>query len=190
MPKYIDIHALASEALSLVEEREKTAFVSEPEEELRTEIGRALKQAASYIRDHSDMEVTASDLDALKGQVAKVAALSPIPAPNPSAAGDRFRKLAERVRENGDVAAESRLIKAAQMINAAVAFEHLNKRANLMGGGLNPMASLGKGLNQMSGAAVGAATARSGQRMAGARMGAAQGPVGAQATNQLMRGGA
>lgn len=137
MGTYVDIGALASEALHLVEEQEKTASYEEPVEELKTEIGRALKQAATYIRDCTETEVGVADLELLKNAKVntKVAALSPLPATDPSEAGNRFRKLASRVRERGSEQAETRIIKAAQMLNAAVALKHLNRLAAPLGKG-------------------------------------------------------
>lgn len=131
MGRFVDIEALASEALALVETQEKTASIDEPEDVLKTDIGKALKQAAEYIRSHGDMEVTAADLEVLQGSAptTKVASLSPLPVKNPSEAGDHFRKMASRVREAGDTAAEGRIVKAAQMLNAAVALKHLTPAA-------------------------------------------------------------
>jgi len=127
MSSVIDIEALAAEAVSLVEEQEKTAapIVDEPEE-LSTDIGKALKQAAELIRGYSGREVTNDDLAAYTGAPQKTASTREILSPeNPSELGDQFRKLAAQVRETGDKIAEDRLIKAAHTLNAAVALKHL-----------------------------------------------------------------
>lgn len=61
MSKYLDINALTDEVLASVEteEIEKTAST---EEEVKTEIGKAIKEAAANIREHSDTEITNEDI--------------------------------------------------------------------------------------------------------------------------------
>lgn len=61
MSKYLDINALTDEVLASVEteEIEKTAST---EEEVKTEIGKAIKEAAANIREHSDTEITNEDV--------------------------------------------------------------------------------------------------------------------------------
>ena len=126
MARTIDIDALANEALALVEQEQvKTASESSPESELRTDVGRALKEAADLIRGHKS-EITNADL-----HIAKTGGVAPAPTKQASsnlpasALGARFRKMATDVRASSADLEESKAVKVAQLITAAVGLQHL-----------------------------------------------------------------
>lgn len=86
MSNYLDISALAEEALSAIktgEEQTKTASDNE-EENYKTEIGTALKEAAEILRNTDDSDVTNDDIRAFLRGVKEANAL---PIPNASAPG-------------------------------------------------------------------------------------------------------
>jgi len=129
----VNIEALADEALALVsQEQEKTASAEDYEPALHTDIGKALKQAAEFIRQSSS-PVTNADL-----QIDKVAGRKKDPTrsikemyadrkakSNRSKLGEHFHALSVDVKTQGAALEEAKAVKVSHLINAAVGLRHL-----------------------------------------------------------------
>jgi len=119
----LDIQQLAQSVLDQVSETQKTASEEIPEE-FKTELGKALKEAADKVREYS-ADVTQEDVASLFKEAQEQSSSEPLPSRHPSVLGNELRKLAKTIREH-EVEAQTETYKqAAHTINAAVGLAHL-----------------------------------------------------------------
>jgi hypothetical protein len=126
-----DIQSLANDVLNYVETSTKTAAVVENgEASLNTEVGQQLLKLAQTLKTIDDLTPTNADLLTLTAtrKTASVDQSAVLTSDNASARGDLFRKLAHTLRKQGRQNEETRAIKIAKMVNAAVGLQHLGGR--------------------------------------------------------------
>jgi len=130
MPTPLNIQELAQSVLDQVSETPvKTASEQELPEEFKTEIGKALKEAASLVRGCDSADVTQEDIHSLFKEAQAQSSKEPVTSEHPSVFGDELRKLAKIVRDRGVEEHTNTYKQAAHMINAAVGLAHLTKTA-------------------------------------------------------------
>lgn len=123
----LDIQKLSQQVLDQVAQTEAVKTASEElPEDLKTEIGKALKEAASKVRECNSTEVTQADISSLfkEAKQEKKTAEQTTPG-HPSPLGDEIRKLAQTVRDQSVEDSTIRTKQAAHIFNAAVGLAHL-----------------------------------------------------------------
>jgi hypothetical protein len=139
MSKTLNIQELTDAVLALVDtaESQKTAEVSETSS-IKTDIGQeilkiaqqldtAAEPAVTYediaklLKKTSDDKLSVKDLVSIEEKTAAVSEETPV------TAGTELRKLAAQLKEQHKTNKRDRLIKAAQLVTAAVSLEHLKE---------------------------------------------------------------